>query len=180
MSARSSLDLMVNFQGDAVLTPPGVLSALLASMREIRGFEIFTAAVRVNLPQYLEYVERKSGGDASGTFVVFSPGGRALYFSKAVIPFLRVPEEPLPAFRHVGIYGYRRSALRRYLDLDQCPLERVEGLEQLRALENGIPVHVTVVDYAGRTHAAVDKPGDVRMVEEIIEREGELVEFSGK
>jgi 3-deoxy-manno-octulosonate cytidylyltransferase (CMP-KDO synthetase) len=75
----------------------------------------------------------------------------------------------------VGIYGYRYDALKEFVSLPQSPLEKAESLEQLRMLENGIKIKVIVVDGQNRTMWAVDSPEDIKKVEEIIEREGELV-----
>jgi len=118
----------------------------------------------------------KAQSPTSGTLVTMDKFGRALYFSKAIIPYLRHQgSEPPPVHRHVGIYGYSTTVLDQLAQLDQTPLERAEQLEQLRALENGIPIKVVVVDYRGRTHGSVDSPEDIPFVEAIIAREGELV-----
>jgi 3-deoxy-manno-octulosonate cytidylyltransferase (CMP-KDO synthetase) len=108
--------------------------------------------------------------------VTFDRNSNALYFSKNLIPFVRNSSKDDPyVFRHIGLYAYRHAALERYVSLEPSPLERAEGLEQLRALENGMPIRVVEVDYRGRTHWSVDTPEDISHVEEIINREGELV-----
>jgi 3-deoxy-manno-octulosonate cytidylyltransferase (CMP-KDO synthetase) len=84
-----------------------------------------------------------------------------------------MPEPPV--YRHIGIYGYRFDALDHLASLPQTPLEIAEQLEQLRALENGIPIRIVLTDYRGRTHWSVDAPEDVTKVEEIIDREGDLI-----
>jgi len=84
-------------------------------------------------------------------------------------------EDPLPVFRHIGLYVYRYDILKQYLALPPSELEQVEGLEQLRALDNGIPIKVVEVDYRGRTHCAVDSQADVDYVEQLIAKEGELL-----
>jgi 3-deoxy-manno-octulosonate cytidylyltransferase (CMP-KDO synthetase) len=104
-------------------------------------------------------------------------GCDALYFSKGIIPFLRTTPangEP-PIFQHIGVYAYRADALKTYIDLPQGMFEEVEQLEQLRALENGMPIRVVQVSLQGRTMWSVDNPQDVARVEEIIRAEGELV-----
>ena len=101
----------------------------------------------------------------------------ALYFSKAIIPYLRIKDFDVPpVHRHIGIYGYALDVLGTLATLPQTPLETAEQLEQLRALENGIPIKVVVVDYRGRTHGSVDAPEDIPFAEAIIAREGELVQ----
>jgi 3-deoxy-manno-octulosonate cytidylyltransferase (CMP-KDO synthetase) len=97
-----------------------------------------------------------------------------LYFSKALIPAVRHSRDPLPVLQHIGLYAYRFPTLERLVNLPPTPLEEVEGLEQLRALESGIPVKVVEVDYRGRSHASVDSPNDIVIVEQLIAAEGEL------
>ena len=91
------------------------------------------------------------------------------------VPFVRTEQDPWPVFRHIGLYAYTPKTLQEYVKLPKGKLETVEQLEQLRFLENGIPLKVVEVDYRGRTHYAIDTPEDVRVAEEIIQREGELV-----
>lgn len=74
--------------------------------------------------------------------VVTDCRGQALYFSRAPIPHRRSPASPLPFYKHLGLYGYCRQALQRYRELPPSPLEETERLEQMRFLENGIPIHV--------------------------------------
>jgi 3-deoxy-manno-octulosonate cytidylyltransferase (CMP-KDO synthetase) len=110
--------------------------------------------------------------------VVFDRNHKALYFSKNLIPFVRDPllqkdVTDLPLYQHIGLYAYRWAMLKRYVQLPPSRLEQLEGLEQLRALENGIPIHVVPVDYRGRTHASIDSPEDVQSVERILAKEGE-------
>ncbi len=205
--------LLINLQGDAVLTPPHVVAQLIALFQDPRVSSGWgTPAVALDPQAWAHFQECRKSKPTSGTFVVFqadpnrnlanassSAAARsspplqgstllpqphaALYFSKAVIPPLRPQEQPageelaaVVRHRHIGIYGYRLETLRRYVQLSPSALESAEGLEQLRALEHGIPVHVFLADYQGRTHWSVDYPSDVAIVEAIIEREGELVQ----
>jgi 3-deoxy-manno-octulosonate cytidylyltransferase (CMP-KDO synthetase) len=167
--------IAVNLQGDAVLTPPWVIQAVVDALRKDPRIPIATPAVRLDARRYEEFLQSKAGGRASGTLVVFGRDKNALYFSKGIIPFVRDGAADAPIYRHIGMYGYRWSALEKYVKLKPTPLERTEKLEQLRALENGIPIRVVEVDYKGRTHWSVDNPDDVGVAERIIEREGELV-----
>lgn len=174
-------DAVINFQGDAVLTPPWVVEKLVDALRMDASPAIVTPAVRMDLREYRRLLRRKDPGAAGGTMVVFDRNCKALYFSKSVIPFLRrngagpLPD-PAPIYRHVGLYGYRIDVLGQYLALEPGPLEAVEQLEQLRALEHGIPVRVVEVDYRGRSHGSIDTPDDIEKAEAIIRREGELLE----
>ena len=170
-------EVVVNLQGDAVLTPPWVLSALIAEMHSVSAPPAATPAVQLTREQYETLRAGKARGTVGGTLVVFDRRGRALYFSRALIPHMRDPHDDamLPVFRHIGCYAFRLTALQDYLRLAPGPLEQVEQLEQLRLLEHGIELRVVPVDYRGRTHWSVDTPEDARLAEEIIRREGELV-----
>jgi len=169
-------DAVINLQGDAVLTPPWVVQALVDEFLADPAVGMVTAAVRCSWLQLAAIQELKTHSPTSGTLVTMDKVGRALYFSKAVIPYLRTQTfETPPVHRHIGIYGYSAEILDRLATLEQTPLELAEQLEQLRALENGIPIKVALVDYQGRTHGSVDTPEDIPVVEEIIAREGELV-----
>jgi len=97
--------------------------------------------------------------------------GRALYFSKEVIPYTAAayaPDAPTPVFHHVGVYAYRPDALSAYRGLPAGPLERVEGLEQLRFMENGLSVHCVEVDARGRHFWELNNPEDVARIETIL------------
>jgi len=172
--AAISEDIVLNLQGDALLTPPWVLEAMIDEMILDRAPDIVTPAVRLDGPALEEFLAQKKATPASGTTVVFDRKRNALYFSKAVIPYMRKAGHA-GIFRHIGLYGYRKAALARYVGLAPTPLEQTEGLEQLRALENGLSIRVAIVDYRGRTHWSIDAPEDVAVAERIIEREGELL-----
>ncbi len=172
-------DLLLNLQGDALLTPPWVLDALIGEMIADASADIVTPAVCMEGAVLDEFLTQKAATPASGTSVVFDLRRNALYFSKAVIPFSRKGGARC-VYRHIGLYGYRRRALARYMALPPSPLEETEGLEQLRALENGMTVRVVLVDYRGRTHWGIDAPDDVAVAERIIEREGELLAAAGE
>src|SRR5207247_9305527 len=126
-----------------------------------------TAATVITNPE--EY------GKSNAVKVVVNAAGRALYFSRRTIPYLREAasgsaSEQLAAFpflKHLGIYGYRRETLLRLVRLPVSPLEQAERLEQLRALENGIPIAVVRVEYEG---VGVDTPEDVARVEALLDR----------
>ncbi len=168
-------DAVINLQGDAVLTPPWVVQALVDTFAADPKVEMVTAAVRLTPAQIAETRALKAASPSSGTMVTMDLAGRALYFSKAMIPFTREGAKNAPMHRHIGIYGYRTEVLERLSSLAPTPLEQAEQLEQLRALEHGIPIRVALVDYRGRTHASVDTSEDLAFVETVIAREGELV-----
>lgn len=168
--------IVVNMQGDAVLMPPWVIGALVESMQKDSTIQIATPAVRLSKEQYASLSATKAAGITSGTTVTFSKSGDALYFSKGIIPFARsLPDGAPPVFQHIGVYAYTSESLKRYISLPMGMFEEVEQLEQLRALENGIPIRVVQVSFKGRTMWSVDNPQDVARVESIIDAEGELV-----
>ncbi|MES0057221.1 3-deoxy-manno-octulosonate cytidylyltransferase [Mesorhizobium sp. M0078] len=172
--------IVVNLQGDAVLTPPWTITALIDEMHRDPTVGIATAAVQMDKRSYEALRTSKQHGEVGGTTVTFDRRGNALYFSKSIIPFVRDDKKGegtdlSPVFRHIGLYAYAYESLRRYISLEPGPLERLESLEQLRALEHGIPVRVVEVDYGGRTHWAVDSPNDLKRVEALIGEEGDLV-----
>jgi 3-deoxy-manno-octulosonate cytidylyltransferase (CMP-KDO synthetase) len=107
------------------------------------------------------------------TKVVVNAAGRALYFSRRTIPYVRdaaTGAEQLAAFpflKHLGIYGYRRQTLLRLVRFPVSPLEKAEKLEQLRALENGIAIAVVKVSYDS---VGVDVPADVKRVEWLLKK----------
>jgi 3-deoxy-manno-octulosonate cytidylyltransferase (CMP-KDO synthetase) len=168
-------DVVINLQGDAILTPPWIVGAVAGAMRADASLAMVTPATRMTRATYERFRESKARGDVGGTTVVTRPDGYAMYFSKGLIPAIRNPQDPLPVKQHVGLYGYRLDILDRLISLPPSLLEEVEGLEQLRALENGIPIKVVEIDYRGRSHASIDSPSDVPVVEQLIGAEGELV-----
>jgi len=171
-------DIVLNLQGDAVLTPPWVIQTLLDKVLEDENIGLATTAVQMTEQQYQAMQTSKRNGKVGGTTVVFDKNNNALYFSKSLIPFIRDKNDPhFPMYRHIGLYCYRYPTLKTYLNLAPTPLEKIEGLEQLRALENGIPIKIVKVDYEGRTHWAIDSQDDIDVVENIIANEGELLPF---
>ncbi|MCB1119440.1 MAG: 3-deoxy-manno-octulosonate cytidylyltransferase [Chlamydiia bacterium] len=170
-------DIVLSLQGDAVLTPPWVIDALIAEMKQDSSVSIATPAVKLAGEALTHFIDQKRRGSTTGTSVVFDNQRNALYFSKALIPFIRSEQqESLTVWRHIGLYAYRREALITLTQLPEGKLEKTEKLEQLRALENGMAIRVVPVDYRGRSHGSVDRPEDVAHVESLIAKEGELLE----
>ena len=161
VAGKISCDAIVNIQGDEPLIDPNVIDAVAGVLT---NSETSTAATRIKNPA--EY------DNPNVVKVVVNAAGRALYFSRRTIPYLREAasgsSEQLAAFaflKHLGIYGYRRETLLRLVKFPVSPLENAEKLEQLRALENGIQIAVVKVDYDS---IGVDAPEDVKRVEEIL------------
>lgn len=166
-----SPDIIINLQGDAPLIPPHVIQAMVDEMAATPA-DICTPAIQLSGAPLAQFLKEKKTTPATGTSVVMDRTGHALYFSKSVLPFFR--NGPADVFRHIGLYAYRADVLKTLVALPESPLEKAEGLEQLRALENGYRIKVALVDYQGRSSASVDAPEDIARVEAIIAREGEL------
>ena len=162
IAGRCDCDAVVNIQGDEPLIDPAVINAVAGALAQN---EMSTAATRIKALEELD--------NANVVKVVVNAAGRALYFSRRTIPYLREAasrpvHEQLAAFpflKHLGIYGYRRETLLRLVKFPVSPLENAEKLEQLRALENGIQIAVVQVDYDS---IGVDVPSDVVRVETIL------------
>ena len=164
VAERCGGDAVVNIQGDEPLIDPNVIDAVANALAQN---EMSTAATPIKNISELD--------NPNVVKVVVNTAGRALYFSRRTIPYLREAasrpvNEQLAAFpflKHLGIYGYRRETLLRLVKFPVSPLENAEKLEQLRALENGIPMAVVKVDYDS---VGVDVPEDVSRVEAILKR----------
>jgi len=167
-------DIVVNLQGDAPLTPPWFVEALIDAMRE-GDAAVATPVLRCDAQTYANFTEDRRAGRVGGTTAVFGAGMSALYFSKEVIPYLPRPPAPgedVPVFHHVGLYAYTPEALRTYAAVKAGPLEILEGLEQLRFLENGVPIRCVEVDGRGRVFWELNNPEDIPRIEAALKAEG--------
>ena len=161
-------DLVINFQGDALLTPPGFVTALIDHMAANPDAHVATPAMRQRAAEVRALQAEEAQGRVGGTSVVTSDDGRALYFSKKLIPYLpkgALDGELSPVRLHIGIYAYRPSALETYVATPVSELELLEGLEQLRFLAAGIPVDVVEVATPPFTLRELNNPEDVEPIE---------------
>lgn len=161
-------DVVINLQGDAPMTPPWFVEALADCMRNDPQVAVSTPVLRCDAEAHRGFLEDRAAGRVGGTTAVFAANGDALYFSKEVIPYTGrtyADGETCPVFHHVGVYAYRPAALDAYLSWDEGPLERLEGLEQLRFLENGMPVRCVEVEARGRAFWELNNPEDVPRIE---------------
>ena len=159
--------VVVNVQGDAPLTPPEFIQALIAAMTQKPDTPVATPALRCDSLAFKRLLDQRRRGLIGGTTLVRSNSGKALYFSKEILPFadsLDSQKADLPVFHHVGLYAYRRTALDTYVSLTQGILEQIEGLEQLRFLENDIPIECVEVKAAGKPFWEVNNPEDIDVV----------------
>jgi 3-deoxy-manno-octulosonate cytidylyltransferase (CMP-KDO synthetase) len=167
-------DLVVNLQGDAPLTPPWFVEALVTALGRSDA-AMATPVLRTEGAALNGFLEDRRAGRVGGTTAVFGANGQALYFSKEVIPYTGktyADVEPTPVFHHVGVYAYRPEGLRAYAALPQGKLEQLEGLEQLRFLENGLDVLCVEVDAKGRQFWELNNPQDVPRLEKMMAEMG--------
>ncbi|NBC95763.1 MAG: 3-deoxy-manno-octulosonate cytidylyltransferase [Deinococcus-Thermus bacterium] len=161
-------DVVVNLQGDAPLTPPWFVPPLLDALAADSEARMATPVLRCSGAQRAALLADRAAGRVGGTTAVFGAGGRALYFSKEVLPHdpqSYDDDAPTPVFHHVGLYAYRAAALAGYPRLPEGRLEALEGLEQLRFLEAGMPALCVEVDARGRPFWEVNNPADVPKIE---------------
>jgi 3-deoxy-D-manno-octulosonate cytidylyltransferase len=149
---------IINIQGDEPLVDPRLIDKLIEKLERNPGVDLVTAAHPFNDP-----AEASSPHQVK---VVVDLAGRALYFSRAAIPFPRDLSR-IKYLRHQGIYGFRREMLLQFVKWKPTPLERAESLEQLRALENGVSVHVLVTKHGS---PGVDTPEDAAALEQKLAR----------
>jgi 3-deoxy-D-manno-octulosonate cytidylyltransferase len=149
---------VINIQGDEPLIDPEGISRIAGHLAASPQDPVVTLATPA---------EPGEMDNPNAVKVVLARDGSALYFSRSPIPYPRVSQREGGAapLKHLGIYGYQRKALLRLAGLPPTPLERSESLEQLRALENGIPIRVLVVD---RGSPGVDTAEDLERVETIL------------
>ena len=150
--AAPDVDIIINVQGDEPLIPTSAIDDLIDLMSENAEYDMATIAVPGNRDTMTE----------NNVKVVFGNDGRALYFSRSMIPFARKGGIPEQVYLHWGIYAYRRSALEKFVSLPAGRLEKSEMLEQLRALENGMGIYVLVRNLES---IGVDTPEDLEKAE---------------
>jgi 3-deoxy-manno-octulosonate cytidylyltransferase (CMP-KDO synthetase) len=167
-------DLVINFQGDALLTPAHFVEALIERMGS-EDVDVATPAIRLRGSEVRALQQEEAAGRVGGTTVVTDNAGRALYFSKRLIPHLpaaALEGEMSPVRLHVGVYAYRPAALAAYAQTPPAELEELEGLEQLRFLVAGIPVAVVEVEPPRFALRELNNPEDVGPIEEALARAG--------
>ena len=149
---------MINIQGDEPLIDPRLIDDLVEKLQSDRKIDIVTAAHPFLNPADAESPHQNK--------VVVDRNNCALYFSRSVIPY-PANRSRVRYLRHQGIYGFRRDALLQFVKWKPSPLEQAESLEQLRALENGVKVHVLVTRHGS---PGVDTPDDAKALEQKLPR----------
>ncbi len=171
-------DFIINLQGDAPFTPPSYVDEIIRAGTKAAQ-DLITPVVQLSWPALDDVRARKLETPFSGTTCVRRADGEAMWFSKTILPAIRKEEklraasELSPVWRHIGLYGYKRAALERFVSLPEGHYEQLEGLEQLRFLENGM--RILAVDVAPAAHAmwGIDTPEDAAHAETLIAANGE-------
>jgi 3-deoxy-manno-octulosonate cytidylyltransferase (CMP-KDO synthetase) len=157
IAAGLTCDVVVNIQGDEPLIDPSMIDDAIAPFRTDPDVQMTTIRRRID-----DDADREN---PNVTKVVVDRDGYALYFSRAPIPYTREGCPPAPAWRHIGLYGYRRECLLRLTALPPTPMERAEALEQLRALEHGVRIRVIETRHDS---IGVDTADDLERVRQLV------------
>jgi 3-deoxy-manno-octulosonate cytidylyltransferase (CMP-KDO synthetase) len=158
--AGTEADIVVNVQGDEPLLDPDDIDAVVNELNRHPEADLATLAVPLS--------DEEAFHDPDVVKVVTDEQGRALYFSRAPIPWPRDGgdrPQPVNAWQHVGLYAYRREFLERFCSWEPTALESLESLEQLRALEHGADIRVA---HGVRRGPGVDRPEDLKIVDEML------------
>lgn len=171
----ADVQVVVNFQGDALLTPPGFVTSLVGQLGISPDSMVATPAMRQRSDEVMRLQAEEAAGRVGGTSVVVDGEGRALYFSKKLIPYLpdtALEREMSPVRLHIGVYAYRRAALATYVTTPPTELEMLEGLEQLRFLAAGVPIDVVEVATPSFSLRELNNPEDVSPIEDALAMAG--------
>ena len=169
-------DFVVGLQGDAPFTPPEAVRQLIEAYTNDNSIEVVTPVINLRWSELDKLREQKKITPFSGTTAILNKTGQAVWFSKNIIPAIRKEEkyrgeEFSPVHQHIGLYGYAVKTLERFVTLPEGHYEKLEGLEQLRLLENGISIQTIKLEVElGLAQAGIDSPEDVERAEEILEK----------
>ena len=148
---------VINIQGDEPLIEPELVDTLARELREDSNIPMITAGSSLDNPELI--------ADPNIVKLVIDQHKNALYFSRSPIPFRRSDTPSLPTYRHLGIYGYQVDFLKHFITLPPSSLEIAEGLEQLRALENGASIRVHLTEHEA---IGLDSPDQIPLIESLL------------
>lgn len=166
------IDVVINLQGDSPFTPPEHLLAIYETLK--KGGDVATPYIQLSWDNLDRLREDKRTTPFSGTTVVTDKDEKAIWFSKNIIPAMRhetvlCTETKLsPVKRHIGLYGYTKAALKAFTELDESSYEKLEGLEQLRLLENGFHIQAVEVQPAKISISGIDTQEDLDRAEALL------------
>jgi len=167
-------DFVVGLQGDAPFTPTEAPYKMIQAFMSDPNIEVVTPIVKLRWSELDALRESKKTTPFSGTTCVIDAKGKALWFSKNILPAIRKEDELRkdkfsPVYQHIGLYGFRFDILKKFVTLPEGHYERLEGLEQLRLLENGISIQTVTLEVdAGLAQAGIDSPEDVARAEKLL------------
>ena len=171
-NAQLDAEIIVNFQGDAPLTPSWFVEDIIAALKADKSTDMATPVLRLDRKSYNLFSEDRKSDRVGGTTVVFDKHMCALYFSKELIPFFEISkigsDEQIPCYHHVGVYAYRKNILKDYLRWPESNLEKLEGLEQLRFLFENKRVKCVEVNSKVRVFWELNNPQDVQLIEKVL------------
>lgn len=169
-----SEDVVLNLQGDVPLMPVEVIRIVLEEFQNQPSTKVATPVKRLRWTELDNLREEKKTTPFSGTTVTMTTQNRALWFSKQIIPAIRDEthlrgQSPFsPVYQHIGLYGYQVASLERFTNMTEGTYEQLEGLEQLRFIENGLPVQCLEIDPNLPIHHGIDSPEDLERAKEIL------------
>lgn len=175
-----SAEFIVNLQGDAPFTPTAHIVGIIKALEH--GADVATPYVQLSWDAVEALREHKTTTPFSGTTVLIGDNGKAIWFSKNIIPAIRKEDELRrvsdlsPVCRHIGLYAYRRTALEQFVSWPESRFEKLEGLEQLRLLENGLSIKCVKVLPPEIATSGIDTPYDLILAEELIAKYGDPFE----
>ncbi|MAK62906.1 MAG: 3-deoxy-manno-octulosonate cytidylyltransferase [Ponticaulis sp.] len=170
-------DVVINLQGDAPFTPAETIAEIGRAVLE-SGDDAATPVIRLSWEALDDMRNHKIAAPFSGTTCICGKDGRALWFSKSIIPAMRKEEQlrvtkgQSPVLCHVGLYAFSLAALKRFASLPESPYEELEGLEQLRMLEAGMRIRVVEVPEPEINISGVDTPEDLALLEKLLRDKG--------
>lgn len=177
-------EFILNLQGDNPLCPSWFIKSILNAYYSDNSVEVATPVTQLSWADLDKMRENKKSTPFSGTSAVFGADGTAFWFSKNILPAIRKEDklrqasEMSPVYRHIGLYGYRADVLDKIARMPESFYEKLEGLEQLRWIENGVKVRCVKVEYGAFAPMAslsgVDNPEDVARVEAVLKECGEV------
>lgn len=169
-------DFVINLQGDAPFTPPETLRLLIGAFAKDQSIEVVTPVRKLSWKDLDSLRESKKTSPFSGTSAIINKNGKALWFSKNIIPAIRNEGQlrengaECPILQHMGLYGFRPDILERFCSLEETDYERAEGLEQLRLLEDGIRIQTVIAPSDEHNlQGGIDTPQDLARAEHALQ-----------
>ena len=167
-------DIIVNFQGDAPLTPKIFVENLIRTMNEDKTINVSTPILQCDKEHFSKLLTDRKNDRVGGTTVIFDNNNDALYFSKEVIPYLTKEKletyNLVPVYHHVGVYAYRKDILNQYNSWKESHLEKLEGLEQLRFLAHGEKIRCILIEENNHLFWELNNPSDKKIIEKMLDQ----------